>query len=116
MSGLRFAAIGLNHDHVYSQVNCLLRAGAELAAWHGAEDEYGPAFAERYPQARRIDDPRRILEDETIGLIVSADVSSRRAELAIAAMRHGKDVLLDKPGMTTLDQLADVKKVQAETG
>ena len=31
-------------------------------------------------------------------------------------MRHGKDVLLDKPGMTTLDQLAEVRRVQAETG
>ena len=31
------------------------------------------------------------------------------------AMRHGKDVMLDKPGITTLTQLAEVKKVQAET-
>ena len=30
-------------------------------------------------------------------------------------MRHGKDFMVDKPGMTTLDQLADVRRVQAET-
>jgi predicted dehydrogenase len=116
MSALRFAAVGLHHDHIFGQVNCLIRAGAELVAWHGAGDEFGPAFAERYPDARQVDDPRRILEDATIGLVTSADISSRRADLAIAAMRHGKDVLLDKPGMTTLDQLAEVRRVQRETG
>jgi predicted dehydrogenase len=31
-------------------------------------------------------------------------------------MRHGKDLLLDKPGMTTLDQLAEVRRAQADTG
>ena len=30
-------------------------------------------------------------------------------------MRHGKDFLVDKPGMTTLAQLAEVRRVQAET-
>ncbi len=30
-------------------------------------------------------------------------------------MKHGKDVMLDKPGMTTLEQLAEVRRVQADT-
>jgi hypothetical protein len=30
-------------------------------------------------------------------------------------MRHGKDYMADKPGVTTLDQLAEVRRVQAET-
>ena len=30
-------------------------------------------------------------------------------------MKHGKDYMADKPGITTLAQLAEVKKVQAET-
>ena len=30
-------------------------------------------------------------------------------------MRHGKDFMSDKPGITTLEQLAEVRKVQAET-
>jgi predicted dehydrogenase len=30
-------------------------------------------------------------------------------------MRHGKDFMADKPGMTTLEQLAEVRRVQAET-
>jgi predicted dehydrogenase len=31
-------------------------------------------------------------------------------------MRHGKDYMSDKPGFTTLEQLAEVRRVQAETG
>jgi predicted dehydrogenase len=31
-------------------------------------------------------------------------------------MQHGKDVMLDKPGATTLDQLAELRRVQAATG
>jgi len=30
-------------------------------------------------------------------------------------MRHGKDFMVDKPGMTTLEQLAEVRRVQGET-
>ncbi|MBM7048741.1 Gfo/Idh/MocA family protein [Rhizobium lusitanum] len=115
MSALRFAAIGLNHDHIYGQVNVMLRAGAELVAFHAIEDDLAAVFTERFPQAKRVVDKREILEDRSIALIVSAAISSERAGLAIETMRHGKDVMLDKPGMVTLDQLADVRKVQAET-
>jgi len=31
-------------------------------------------------------------------------------------MKAGKDVMVDKPGCTTLQQLSDIRKVQAETG
>ena len=39
-----------------------------------------------------------------------------RADLAIAAMRRGKDVMVDKPGVTTAAQLAAVQAAVAETG
>ena len=41
MPPLRFAAIGLNHPHIYGQTNLLLRAGAELAAFPGQPLEEG---------------------------------------------------------------------------
>jgi predicted dehydrogenase len=48
--------------------------------------------------------------------VVSAAIPDERAALGIAAMQHGKDFLVDKPGVTSLDQLAKVRKVQKETG
>ncbi|WP_159592544.1 Gfo/Idh/MocA family protein [Chelativorans xinjiangense] len=113
---IRFAAIGLNHGHIYGQVDMLLRAGAELVSFHSREDDLAAAFAERYPDARRVADRAAILEDTSIALITSAAIPDERAGIAIAAMEHGKDVLLDKPGVTSLEQLEAVKRVQASTG
>lgn len=116
MSQLRFAAVGLNHNHIYGQVNCLVRAGAELVSFFAPEDDLAAAFSEKYPDAKRLAGLRAIYEDESIGLITSAAIPAERAGIAIAAMEHGKDVLMDKPGMTSLDQLEDIKAVQKRTG
>ena len=113
---VRFAAIGLNHYHVHEMVELLKIAGGELVAVHAAEEELAAAFLAKYPEARRVADRRAILEDPAIQLVVSAAINDERAPLGIEAMRHGKDFFVDKPGMVTLDQLAEVRRVQRETG
>jgi predicted dehydrogenase len=113
---IRFAAIGLNHGHIYGQCNTLLRAGGELVAFYAAEPELIAPFANRYPQARLARSVAEILQDDSIQMIVSAAVPCERAALGIAAMRHGKDFMADKPGMTTLEQLAEARRAQAQTG
>src|SRR5215470_17832628 len=116
MSKVRFAAIGLNHFHIYGQIDLMLRAGAEFVAYCGEEEKFfDRPFAKHHPQARRVDDARRILEDQSISLVVSAAVNNERAPLGVSVMRHGKDFMVDKPGITSLAQLAEVKQVQAET-
>ena len=40
---------------------------------------------------------------------------AQRADIAIAAMRHGKDVLLDKPGVTSDEQLQRVRAMCAQS-
>jgi predicted dehydrogenase len=112
---IRFAAIGLNHNHIYGQVNLLLRAGAELVSFFATEPELIAQFAQKYPQARLASSAQEILEDDRIHLIVSAAIANERAPLGIAVMRHGKDFMSDKPGFTTLEQLAEARRVQAET-
>jgi predicted dehydrogenase len=115
MTELRFAVIGINHAHIHGQVDCLVRAGAQFVGFHAPEDDLAKSFAERYPQAPRIADRAGLLEDTSIALIVSAGIPSDRAPLGIEVMRHGKDYMTDKPGMTSLDQLKEVRRVQAET-
>jgi predicted dehydrogenase len=56
-----------------------------------------------------------ILNDKSIQLILSASIPDLRAPLAVRAMKAGKDVLVDKPGITTLAQLAAVRKAVKET-
>ncbi len=113
---IRFAAIGLNHNHIYGQTGLLLNAGAELVSFYSAEDELAQEYNSRFDQAIRVASEAEILEDESIDLIVSAAIPAQRAGIGIRAMQHGKDYMSDKPAFTTLDQLAEARRVQAETG
>jgi predicted dehydrogenase len=112
---IRFAAIGLNHGHINGQVEAVRRGGGQLVSFYAKEPDLAAAFAKRHPEARLARSEREILEDPAIQLIVSAAIPNERAPLGIEAMRHGKDFMVDKPGTTTLDQLAEVKRVQAES-
>jgi predicted dehydrogenase len=113
---IRFAAIGLNHGHIYGQTHALLNAGAQLVSFYAQEPELVNEFAKTFPQAKLARSAAEILEDETIQLVASAAIPNERAPLGIDVMQHGKDYMSDKPGFTTLEQLADVRRVQAETG
>lgn len=113
---IRIAAIGINHAHIYGQVDCLLNAGAELVSFHAPEDDLAAAFGQKYPQASRVTDRRAILEDVSIDMVLTSAIPADRAEISIAAMQHGKDVMSDKPGMTSFAQLDAIKAVQRQTG
>src|ERR687883_308105 len=113
---VRFGVIGLNHNHIYGMTDLLLDAGGELAAFFAPEPELVAEFARRYPQAPRARSAEEILESSSIGLVASASISDERAPLGVTVMRHGKDYLSDKPAFTSLDQLAEARAVQRETG
>lgn len=113
---IKFAAIGLNHGHIYGQVEVLKKGGGELTAFYAKEPELIANFQKRYPGVKLVKDEREILEDKNIQLVTSAAIPVERAPLGIQVMKHGKDFLSDKPGAVTLKQLADVRKVQKETG
>ena len=113
---IRFAVIGLNHGHIYGQTDAVMSGGGELVSFYATEPELIAPFQERYPQARLVRGESEILEDPSIDLVVSASIPNERAPLGIRAMQHGKDYLADKPGVTTLEQLAEVRRVQADTG
>ena len=115
MKPLKFAVIGINHDHIHGQIRALRQAGAVCTGFHATEDDLAVAFAGAYPEIPRVAEAARLYEDPSIDVIVSAAIPGDRADVAVTAMRHGKDVLLDKPGMTSLGQLESVRLVQAET-
>jgi predicted dehydrogenase len=112
---IKFGVIGLNHSHINSQVTAVTRGGGELVSVYAKEPDLLDAFAKRFPHATRARSEKEILEDESIQLVLSAAIPVERAPLGIRVMQHGKDYMADKPGITTLAQLADVRKVQADT-
>ncbi|GAB2559278.1 Gfo/Idh/MocA family protein [Spirosoma areae] len=114
-SRIRFAVIGMNHGHIYGQVGAVLRGGGELASFYAKEPELTAEFAKRYPQAKQAKSEQEILDDKSIQLVLSSAIPVDRAPLGIRVMKAGKDYMADKPGITTLEQLADVRRVQKET-
>ena len=112
---IRFSVIGLNHAHIYGQVQTVIRGGGELVAFYAKEPDLVAAFLKRYPDAKQAGSEREILEDDNIQLVLSASIPSDRAPLGIRVMEHGKDFMVDKPGIISLSQLAEVRKVQKKT-
>jgi hypothetical protein len=41
--GFSFGAIGINHGHIYGQVEVMLEAGCRLKAFHAVEDDLAEA-------------------------------------------------------------------------
>jgi predicted dehydrogenase len=112
---LRFAVIGINHGHIYSQVGAVLRGGGELVWLYAKEPDLVKMFQTRFPQVKLARSEDEILQDSSIQLVLSSAIPVERAPIGLRVMRHGKDYMADKPGITTLEQLAEVRRVQAET-
>ncbi len=112
---IKFGVIGLNHGHIYGQTTAVLRGGGALVSVFAKEADLAAAFLKRFPQAKLARSEQEILEDTSIRLVLSAAIPDERAPLGIRVMQHRKDYMSDKPGITTLEQLAEVRRVQAQT-
>ncbi|HEU4936720.1 MAG TPA: Gfo/Idh/MocA family oxidoreductase [Vicinamibacterales bacterium] len=112
---IKFAVIGVNHSHINGQVQTVTRGGGQLVSCYAKEPELAAAFSKRFPEAKLARSEQEILDDPNIQLIVSAAIPNERAPLGIKAMEHDKDFMVDKPAATTLEQLAEVRRVQTRT-
>ena len=113
---ITFAFIGAQHPHLYNMVDLLTVAGATLCWFYDDDPAIQQQFTERYPQARLARSVAEILDDPAVQLVASAPIPNERAPLGVRVMLRGKDYLTAKPAFASLDQLAEVRRVQAETG
>ncbi|MDX1938865.1 MAG: Gfo/Idh/MocA family oxidoreductase [Flavihumibacter sp.] len=112
---IKFAVININHPHIYGMVDAIKRGGGELVSVYAKEADLLTAFVKAYPDVKQAASEQEILDDNAVQLVLSSGIPDERAPLGIKVMQHGKDYLTDKPGIITLKQLAEVKKVQAAT-
>ena len=115
---ITFGVVGADHRHIYHLIEGLLQAGAHCAGYlsSSSDSKVLEGIQSRFPQLRGVDSAAELYEDPSIDLIVTAAIPSERAGIAIEAMRHGKDVLADKPGVTDRAQLQAVQAAVKETG
>lgn len=113
---LKLGILGIDHGHIFGMFSNMKALGCTADAyWTDGPAVTETKFREVFPDLEKVEDRRRILDDPDIDMVLISSVPADRAELAIEAMRAGKDVMVDKPGCTTLDQLAKLRAVQAET-
>lgn len=114
---IKFAALGIEHRHIFGMAQNMMDVGAEFVCWwNEGEPQPKEGFEKRFPSVSRASTKAEILNNPDIDLVLIADIPSARAELAVSAMEAGKDVMADKPGCTTLEQLNALKACVASTG
>lgn len=112
---IKFGVCGMSHDHIYGMISAIERGGGELVVMWADEDDKIAAAKQRYPNVKFARSQEEVLADASIQLVLSSEKANERAGIGIRAMRHGKDFLSDKPGITTLEDLAKVRRTIAET-
>lgn len=114
---IKLGVIGIDHGHIFGMLSSMQDEGCTCDAyWTDGPAVTENKFNQVFPDVARVEDRRRILDDPDISMILISAVPADRAKFAIVAMEAGKDVMVDKPGCTTLEQLAEIKDVQARTG
>jgi predicted dehydrogenase len=113
---IKFAAIGLDHAHIFGMCAAVKRGGGELVSFFATDPKQIEAFRKQFGDVKLAASEEEILGDKSIQLVAGAPIPDLRAPLGIRVMKAGKDYLADKPGITTLKQLADVRKAVKETG
>lgn len=111
-----FAAVGLDHGHVYAMCEGLIGAGATLTWVHDPDPAKVESFLERFPQARSARSEDEVLADAEVRLVAGAAVPSERCALGLRVMDAGKDYFTDKAPLTTLEQLAQAQDAVERTG
>lgn len=113
----KLGVIGIDHRHILGMLGHMMAEGCHCAQyWSDGLSTVDKKFAGDFPGLQRVDDRRLILDDPDVAMVLIAAVPAERAALAIEAMEAGKDVMVDKPGCTTLEQLAAIRATQARTG
>ena len=113
---IRFGVIGLDHEHIYGMTAAVQRGGGKLATVYASDKQQIEAFRKRFGEAKLARSENEILEDKSIQLVLAAPIPDLRAPLGVRVLRAGKDYLCDKPGIVTLEQLANVRLAVRETG
>jgi len=113
---IKFAAIGMDHAHIYGMTRAIQRGGGELVSFYCQDPAQIAQYKKEFGDVKLAASEDEILNDKSIQLVLGAPIPDLRAPLGIRVMKAGKDYLADKPGITTLAQLAEVRKTIKSTG
>jgi predicted dehydrogenase len=116
MSAVRIAAIGLQHQHIFSLIDGLLRQpGVELGAVAEPDEARRAAAAARYGVTAYADH-RDLLAREEVAIAAIAPINREKPGIVADCAAAGVHVFADKPTATTLEGLDRIAAAVAEHG
>src|SRR6056300_1216405 len=108
-NNLNLGVIGIDHGHIFDMLDEMLKEGCTCDYfWTEGSPLTLDEFNKKYPNIKRV--------DNKIDMILVSSIPKDRASHSIESLNSGKDVMVDKPGCTTLDQLEDLKRTVKKTG
>jgi predicted dehydrogenase len=114
-NSIRFSVIGLDHAHIYGMTSAVQRGGGELVSFYATDPKQIADYRAKFGAVKLASSEAEILGDRSIQLVAGAPIPDLRAPLGIRVINAGKDYLSDKPGITSLEQLAAVRAAVKET-
>ena len=90
--------------------------GAEVTAIADITPEARAAFQKKYNTPKAYADAHELIRDPDIDVVDICVPNFLHAEIAIAAMQAGKNVICEKPFATTMEDADKVMEVQVKTG
>ena len=111
-----FAAVALEHGHIYGQCQGLTEAGGECRYVFDPDPVKVEKFREKFPAARSLRSLDEVLDQPEVRLIAAAAIPNERGPLGCRVLDAGRDYFTDKTPFTTLTQLAEARANVARTG
>lgn len=90
--------------------------GARMVAFADAREGAARALAAEFPGAYATTDPARIFEDSRVDAVIVSTHHDSHAELAIAAARAGKHLLVEKPLALTVEECRRIEEAVDRSG
>ena len=115
-AGSRAALIGAANIARWAHMPALKKAGGSVRAIQSSSGARGKAYARRFGAAYCTTDYDEILKDEQVDLVLITSRNQHHAREALAALRAGKHVFVEKPMALTERECAELLTAVEETG
>jgi predicted dehydrogenase len=115
-AGSRVALIGAANIARWAHMPALRKAGGSVRAVQSSSGARGKAYARRFGAAYCTTDYAEVLRDDQVDIVLITSRNQYHAREALAALRAGKHVFVEKPMALTTAECADILAAVNESG
>ena len=115
-AGARVALIGAANIARWAHMPALRKAGGSVRAVQSSSGARGKAYARRFGAAYCTTDYDEVLRDELVDIVLITSRNQHHAREALAALRAGKHVFVEKPMALTAAECSELLDAVAESG